>query len=162
MTRREVSFRDLTPQEMERLLKRTHVGRLAFTLHDRVDIEPIHFVFQDGALYGRTEPGTKLRILAQHPWVALEIDEVDGPFDWQSVVVKGTVYLVEQGEAPQLADAYERALRAIRTLMPEAFTPDDPVPTRTALLRLHIHEMHGRAAESESRRETRDGRRERT
>jgi hypothetical protein len=62
--------------------------------------------------------------------------------------VKGTVYLVEQGEAPRLMEAYERALNAIRTVTPEAFTPSDPVPSRTVLLRLHIHEMTGRSAES--------------
>jgi nitroimidazol reductase NimA-like FMN-containing flavoprotein (pyridoxamine 5'-phosphate oxidase superfamily) len=143
-----VSFRDLTSLEIERMLRRNHVGRIAFAQHDKVDIEPISYVYEDGALYCRTAPGTKLNVLATHPWVALELDEISGPLDWRSVVVKGTVYLVEQGEAPQLKEAYDHAVQVIRTLMPEAFTENDPVPFRTILFRLHIHELHGRAAES--------------
>lgn len=146
-----VSFRDLTPLEMERMLRRNHVGRIAFAAHDHVDIEPISFVYEEGALYGRTAPGTKLDVLATHPWVALEIDEISGPFDWRSVVVKGTIYLVEPGEAPQLQEAYDHAVRIIRTRMPDAFTENDPVPFRTILFRLHIHEIHGRASESGGR-----------
>lgn len=139
-------FRDLTAAEIEAMLRRHNVGRLAFTFHDRVDIEPIHFVYADGSFYGRMAPGTKLDIVAHDPWVALEIDEIDGLFDWRSVVVKGTVYFVERGISSGLSDAWDHAVRVIRTLVPEAFTESDPVPTRTVVFRLHIHEMHGRAA----------------
>ena len=148
MSHLTVTFRDLTVDEMDQLLKSTHVGRLAFTQHDRVDIEPIHFVYMDGALYGRTAPGTKLSVLAHYPWVAFEIDDVRGPMDWRSVVVKGTVYFVERGQASVLANAYDHAVSVIRTLMPDAFTENDPVPARTIIFRLHIHSMSGRAASS--------------
>lgn len=71
------TFRPLDRPEMEALLARNHVGRLAFSFHDRVDIEPIHYVYADGVLYARTSPGHKLTTLAHHRWVALEADEVD-------------------------------------------------------------------------------------
>jgi nitroimidazol reductase NimA-like FMN-containing flavoprotein (pyridoxamine 5'-phosphate oxidase superfamily) len=141
-----VAFRDLAPHEVEEMLNRHNVGRMAFSFHDRVDIEPIHFVYVRGAMYGRTAPGSKLNTLLHHPWVALEIDEVDGLFDWRSVVVKGTVYLVEKGLSSDTAEHYDRAVEAIRTLMPDAFTADDPIPSRSIVFRLHIHEKRGRAA----------------
>ena len=141
-----VVFRDLAPHEVEEMLNRHNVGRLAFTFHDRVDIEPIHFVYADGAMYGRTAPGSKLDTLLHNPWVALEIDEAHGLFDWRSVVVKGTVYVVQQGLSSDVVDHYRRAVEAIRTLVPDAFTEDDPVPSRSIVFRLHIHEKRGRAA----------------
>jgi nitroimidazol reductase NimA-like FMN-containing flavoprotein (pyridoxamine 5'-phosphate oxidase superfamily) len=141
-----VVFRDLAPHEVEEMLNRHNVGRMAYSFHDRVDIEPIHFVYADGAMYGRTASGSKLTTLLHHPWVALEIDEVDGLFDWRSVVVKGTVYVVEQGLSSDVAEHYERAVEAIRTLVPDAFTEDDPVPARSIVFRIHIHEKRGRAA----------------
>ncbi|MBL0173053.1 MAG: pyridoxamine 5'-phosphate oxidase family protein [Gemmatimonadaceae bacterium] len=64
---------------------------MAFTFHDRVDIEPIHYVFEDGHIFGRTKFGTKVSVLAHHPWVAFEVDEVDGLHAWQSVVVHGQI-----------------------------------------------------------------------
>ena len=146
--RARVLFRDLTAPEVEAMLKRHNVGRLAFTFRDRVDIEPIHFVYADGAMYGRTAPGSKLSTLLHHPWVALEIDEVDDLFDWRSVVVKGTVYVVEPDDSPAMADHYARAVEAIRKLVPEAFTENDPAPSRSIVFRLHVHEKHGRAANS--------------
>lgn len=150
-----VTFGELTREGMESMLSRHHVGRLAFAFQGRVDIEPIHFVFSGDALYGRTTFGTKLTVLMHHPWVAFEVDEVHGPFDWQSVVVKGTVYFLEPGESAQLRDAYEHGLSVIRSVMPLAFTPDDPAPERSILFRIHIHEMEGRMAETDRVGETR-------
>src|SRR5438105_5401 len=70
----------------EALLARQRVGRLAFAFHDRVDIEPIHYAYEDGWLYGRTSHGSKLATVLHNPWVAFEVDEVRSHFDWESVV----------------------------------------------------------------------------
>jgi nitroimidazol reductase NimA-like FMN-containing flavoprotein (pyridoxamine 5'-phosphate oxidase superfamily) len=141
-----MTIRELDQAECEALLSRNHVGRLAFTFRDRVDIEPIGYVFSEGAIYARTTPGTKLSVLAHHPWVAFEVDEVRGPFKWNSVVVKGTVYVVDKDSGPRSTESYEHAMDVLRTAMPEAFTADDPVPERSILLRIHIDDWAGRAA----------------
>ena len=71
-------FRALERRECEAVLARNRVGRLAFSFHDRVDIEPIHYVYADGVLYGRTAPGSKLTTIEHHRWVAFEVDDVEG------------------------------------------------------------------------------------
>jgi nitroimidazol reductase NimA-like FMN-containing flavoprotein (pyridoxamine 5'-phosphate oxidase superfamily) len=141
-------FRQMSADEIIAVLRAHRFGRLAFSFHDRVDITPIHYVYDDGAIYGRSAPGAKVTVLEHHPWVALEVDEVHGDFDWRSVVVKGTVYFVEPAEAPAIEERYERALRFARRITPSAFMRDDPTPERSVLFRLHIDEMTGRAAES--------------
>jgi hypothetical protein len=50
------------------------VGRIAFSIHDRVDIEPLLYVFVHGWIYGRTQPGRKIEVLSHHRWVAVEVD----------------------------------------------------------------------------------------
>ncbi len=132
--------------EIEAMLKSHTYGRLAFTFRDRVDIEPIHYVYRDGWLYCRTSPGTKLTLLTHHPWVAFEIDEVAGPAEWRSVVVKGTVYFVEPNGDSLLDETWNRAVEMLRTLVPSALREGDPTPWRTVVFRVHIDEMHGRAA----------------
>ena len=144
-TRRPV-FRALERGEIDRILRRNTVGRLAFSFRDRVDITPIHYVYADGWVYGRTAPGTKLLTLAHNPWVAFETDEVDSLFSWRSVVVKGRVYVLDE-DAP--TEVYERALARLRALIPEALTADDPTPARTMVFRISIDEAEGRAAELE-------------
>jgi uncharacterized protein len=147
-----MSIRKLTPPEIEAMLQRHRVGRIAFTDGRRVDIEPIGYVYDDGAIFGRAAPGTRMTALRGRPWVAFEVDEIRSPFDWQSVVVKGSVYVVEPGDAMPMREHYEKALQAIRSVMPDALTANDPMPTRTILFRLHIDELEGRAASATSNR----------
>lgn len=137
------SFRALDKVECQRILSRNHVGRIAYSFHDRVDIEPIHYVGHGEWIYGRTSPGTKLATLSHHRWVAFEVDEIDGPFDWRSVVVHGTVYWL--ASEPSSRDT-EAGLAQLRRFLPETLTEDDPTPFRTVLFRISTSEISGRCA----------------
>jgi nitroimidazol reductase NimA-like FMN-containing flavoprotein (pyridoxamine 5'-phosphate oxidase superfamily) len=141
-------FRDLEPDECEALLKRHHVGRLAYVHANKVDIVPIHYVYEDGWLYGRTAAGQKLEIVEHNRWVAFEVDDVRGPFDWESVVVKGGVYLLRHEGSTEEVARYRTGLEIIRRVAPYALTADDPVPERAILFRIHADVVQGRAASS--------------
>ena len=133
--------------ESRAFLARQHIGRLAFSLHDRVDIEPISYTFDGGWILGRTSVGTKLSTLAHHPWCAFETDHVIGPFEWTSVVAKGTFYLLDpEAGSP---DLYNKALASARSLVPDAFSPNDPAPHRGVLFGIYVNEITGRSARSE-------------
>ncbi|HEV2131694.1 MAG TPA: pyridoxamine 5'-phosphate oxidase family protein, partial [Longimicrobiaceae bacterium] len=73
-------FRTLTREEIAAVLRRNHVGRIAFSWRDRVDIQPIHYVFVGGWIYGRTTPGAKLTAVSHNRWVAFEVDEIEEMF----------------------------------------------------------------------------------
>ncbi|HEY0776520.1 MAG TPA: pyridoxamine 5'-phosphate oxidase family protein [Gemmatirosa sp.] len=141
-------FRTLGAAEMGALLARNHVGRIAYSFHDDVDIEPIHYVYADGVLYARTSPGHMLHTREHRRWVAFEVDEVDGLLDWRSVVVHGSVYRVTPGTTADDRDTYARTLARLRELVPALFRADDPTPDRTVLIRVHVDRMTGRAARS--------------
>jgi hypothetical protein len=138
------AFRELTRTECEAFLATHNVGRIAFSYHDHVDIEPIHYVFTDGWLYGRTAYGTKLRTLAHNRWLAFEADEFTGLYDWQSVVVKGALYLLDA--AGSRSEPYDAAVAVLRTLNPDALGTHDPSPERTVVFRIHVDQITGRAA----------------
>jgi uncharacterized protein len=140
-------IRTLRPAERLALIKRSVVGRLAFSFHDRVDISPIHYVYADGWLYARTSHGAKMTTLRHSPWVALEVDEVDGMFDWRSVVVHGTVHAIESVPGPEFV-RWEKGVRLLRTLIPETETVRDPVPFRSIVFGIHIDSMSGRSSSS--------------
>lgn len=141
-------IREMRLASCHALLRRGVVGRLAFSFHDRVDITPIHYIFSDGWLFARTSHGAKMTTIQHVPWVAFEVDEVEGVFDWRSVVVHGSVYLVEPGETPSGRETYERTIARLRELLPSMFAPDDPAPHRTVLFRIHVDRMTGRSASS--------------
>jgi nitroimidazol reductase NimA-like FMN-containing flavoprotein (pyridoxamine 5'-phosphate oxidase superfamily) len=143
------TFSTLDDSQARALLARHNVGRIAYSLHDRVDIEPIHYVYDGDWLFGRTSVGTKLATLLHRPWCAFEVDEVRAMFDWSSVVVKGSFHLLDPETGS--ADTYGRALEAVSRLLPDSFTADDPAPHRTILFGIFIQAIEGRAATTHSR-----------
>lgn len=146
MAMRPPIIEELSEAEALEFLARHNVGRLAYSFRDRVDIVPIHYVNHDGWLYGRTSPGPKLTTLAHSRWVAFEVDEVRGLFDWTSVVVKGALLLLDaEGSSAERA-AWQEGLRLLRELVPEALAAGDPTPHRDVLFRIHVSEATGRRA----------------
>jgi nitroimidazol reductase NimA-like FMN-containing flavoprotein (pyridoxamine 5'-phosphate oxidase superfamily) len=138
-------IRALRGDEAQSLLTRNRVGRIAFSHHDRVDIEPIHYVYDAPWIFGRTSAGAKLLTLAHNSWCAFETDEEHGMFDWESVVVKGPFSPHNSNSA---AWDYVRALAALRRLLPSTLTDDDPTPHRDVVFGLHASEISGRCCVS--------------
>ena len=139
-------FRSLSRAEIDAVLHGNDVGRVAYSLHDRVDIEPISYVYDDGWIFGRTSHGEKLRVLAHRPWVAFEVDEVSTPLDWRSVVVHGSFHLLDPDGSEIEQGTYHRALSALRGRYPATLAAGDPVPFRTEVFGIHVSEVSGRAS----------------
>jgi nitroimidazol reductase NimA-like FMN-containing flavoprotein (pyridoxamine 5'-phosphate oxidase superfamily) len=140
------SFDALSHDAAMALLERNGLGRVAFSLHDRIDIEPISYVSNGGWVYIRTSPGTKVSTVQHHPWVAFEVDEVEGRYDWQSVVVRGSIHILQPGTSHSEQLAFNAALAAIRTRDPNAMQEGDRTPQRTLVMRIHVAEITGRVA----------------
>jgi uncharacterized protein len=141
-----VEFFELSSGDAIDLLTRNFVGRVAFAFHDRVDIEPISYVFADGWVYGRTSEGTKLTTVRHHPWVAFEVDEIEGQYDWRSVVVHGGLYVLDPDGGDRDRESYASALVLLRTMDTAALTAADPTPARMVLFRIHADDVTGRGA----------------
>jgi hypothetical protein len=139
-------IQELTTAECERFLADNHVCRIAYSFRDRVDIEPVHYVYDDGWLYGRTEPGAKLETIAHHRWVAVEVDEIDGLFAWRSVVVHGAFYLLDPSGNTESRELHAHAIALLRRLVPDTFQADDPTPYRRIVFRISADEMRGRVS----------------
>ena len=147
----EPVFRDLSRKESDALLSRNNVGRIAFSFHDSVDIRPIHYVFAKKWLFGRTSAGDKLETLRHNQWIAFEVDEVSGPLDWKSAVVRGTFYpLSGQGSTHDLR-LYETAVKAIRKVDPDALTDRDPLGFRTQVFGISVDSVTGRSCSTKAR-----------
>jgi uncharacterized protein len=137
----------LDEAECREILARNHVGRLAYARANLVDVEPLHYVYHDGWLYGRTSHGTKLEVTGYDWWpVAFEVDEVEDVFRWRSVVVHGGFYALDETGAAWEAAEWRRGVELLRELIPETLTGDDPVPHRRVIFRISAQELSGREA----------------
>lgn len=147
-TKQTAEIRELDRQEIDEVLSRNGVGRVGFSWRDRVSIEPLGYVYSDGWIWGRTAPGEKLITVRHNYWVAFEVDEVEGPYDWRSVLVHGGFYQLAPDGHREEREIYQRGLELLRDSAPETLRPEDPVPFRTVLFRIAVQEATGRASSS--------------
>jgi nitroimidazol reductase NimA-like FMN-containing flavoprotein (pyridoxamine 5'-phosphate oxidase superfamily) len=140
------TFSTMSPAECRSVLEGNHVGRLAFWNGTRVDIRPLGYVATGDWIFLRTAPGEKIAATAHRPYIAFEVDEVEGPFDWRSVVVHGSIHMLPEDGSPIEQRELKRAIAELRRVIPLTFTDHDPVPERDLVFGIHIHETSGRAA----------------
>jgi nitroimidazol reductase NimA-like FMN-containing flavoprotein (pyridoxamine 5'-phosphate oxidase superfamily) len=93
---------ELDEDECRRLLAERHLGRLAIPDFGGPVIFPVNYVFDQGLVIFRTDPGSKLDAATERESVAFEVDAIDEATrtGW-SVVVRGT--LAEVTDPDQLA-----------------------------------------------------------
>jgi hypothetical protein len=142
----DVTFRELSRDEIEAMLLRNRVGRLAFSLHDRVDMQPLHYIYERGWLYGRTSEGDKIAALKHNQWVAFEVDEVTDLFDWRSIVIHGSFWIMHPLGSPRAEELWTKAAELVSKIVPGALTDTDPVAFRQTIFRIAVSDVRGREA----------------
>lgn len=139
-------FFELSEAESRALLARNRIGRLAYIAHGRADIQPVGYVAKGEWLFVRSAYGAKVKALEHNPYVAFEVDEVRGPFEWESCVVHGTCYVLPPDGGAVERSMFAMAVEALREVMPQALAAGDPFPERDIVYGIRIDRMVGRMA----------------
>src|SRR5690349_10251358 len=69
-----MGFQDLTREEIELVLDKERVIRIAFSANGESFVVPVFYVWHEGALCGLTTPGRKTRLGEANAEVAFQID----------------------------------------------------------------------------------------
>ncbi|MFL5762181.1 MAG: pyridoxamine 5'-phosphate oxidase family protein [Thermomicrobiales bacterium] len=128
----------LSTEEINQLLRRHHVGRIGCSANDRPYVVPINYVYEYDAIYSFSVPGRKINIMREQPLVSFEIDEIDGPSNWRSVIVEG-VY-EELTDKSSLALATRLLANGFGALVPRGLDASPPM----VLFRIRLTETSGR------------------
>src|ERR1700681_3839969 len=104
-----MQIEEMTLADCRAMLARAQVARLACALHDQPYIVPIDIAFEGVSLYGYSTLGQKIEWMRQNPLVCLEIDEIVGHTQWESVVVFGNYE--ELPPTPDYGDSRREAER---------------------------------------------------
>lgn len=143
--------REMTGTECKEILSRSHLGRLACVREQQPYITPLCFTFHDPYLYALATQGQKIEWMRANPLVGVELDEVQAPDRWYSIVIFG-----RYEELPPAADWKQELLRAHELLKQHAGWWDPGWVSREQLhreqeleyvfYRIKIEQMTGRRA----------------
>lgn len=148
-------YRELSREETHALLGRNRLGRLAYSVHNQVDVEPVPYVYHDAWIYGRATPGLKLRTIEQNRFVAFQVDEMTGADEWRSVLVRGAFYVLSPEGSLRDHETWEQASELLAPLYPPAplvgpaggSGTGEEGPGSGVIFRISAHHAAGRACE---------------
>ena len=98
---------DMTAEEMRALLGRAGFAHLGCAREGRPYVVPMHYAYAGEFLYIFTTEGMKTSFIEANPEVCLQVEEVESPTRWQSVMVTG------KAERITKQDEKEHAMQAI-------------------------------------------------
>jgi nitroimidazol reductase NimA-like FMN-containing flavoprotein (pyridoxamine 5'-phosphate oxidase superfamily) len=129
----------LPPEQIEELLERSIIGRVACCGHGstgdgRPYVVPIAYAYDGDAIYAHSGPGRKLDFMRAEPRVTFEVDEGTAPDQWRSVIVEATF--------EEIDDEADRD-KALKALYPGA-APIPSLGAMTTVFRLAITAKSGR------------------
>lgn len=80
---------ELDEDQIEQLLSKQIIGRIACHREDFVYLIPISYAYEDGAIYARGFNGLKFDIMRENPNVCFETDDAADMANWKSVIAWG-------------------------------------------------------------------------
>jgi nitroimidazol reductase NimA-like FMN-containing flavoprotein (pyridoxamine 5'-phosphate oxidase superfamily) len=129
---------EMSERECLNALAGARLGRLACTHENQPYVVPMYFVYEEPYLYGFTTPGLKVEWMRSNPLVCVELDAVEDPKQWMSIIMFGKYEELEGRPAGEQAQPPPREpLRRPPRQAPTDFAERE---------RLHAHELLQRYA----------------
>jgi nitroimidazol reductase NimA-like FMN-containing flavoprotein (pyridoxamine 5'-phosphate oxidase superfamily) len=112
---------ELSPTQVDHLLKTQSVGRLGCHADNRTYVIPVFYVFDGSYIYVFAREGLKVQMMRKNPEVCLQVDHLNDLSNWRSAIAWGT-YEELQGEEASRAQQILRnrfaSLTASETSVP--------------------------------------------
>lgn len=98
-----LQIEDMPMQEMQALLERVGFGHLGCAREGRPYVVPINYSYDPQGIYIFTTQGTKTDFIDANPQVCLQVEEIEDPLHWQSVMVTGRAERITSPEEQERA-----------------------------------------------------------
>ena len=79
----------LSLPEIENLLHNQVIARIGCHTNGHTYIVPVTYAYDGAAIFGYSPEGLKLTMMRENPKVCVEVDHVDDPANWRSVIAHG-------------------------------------------------------------------------
>lgn len=79
----------MSQEEIESMLRRQKLARIAVSANDRPYLTPINYVFDGQFVYCCSSYGRKIMTMREQPLVCFEVEEIDDHLNWRTVIAEG-------------------------------------------------------------------------
>jgi nitroimidazol reductase NimA-like FMN-containing flavoprotein (pyridoxamine 5'-phosphate oxidase superfamily) len=115
----------MSNEEVQSLLRRKKLGRLAMSANDRPYLTPISYAYDGEFVYCCSSIGRKIATMREQPLVCFEVEEIDDHSNWRTVIAEGVYEEIVDADLRQraaclLANGSEPVSRALGA----AFAPN--------------------------------------
>ena len=83
------NLKELTPDEMTKVLQRNSHAHLGCHHLGETYVCPITYVYEGNCIYSHSLLGKKIKMMRANPKVCVQVEEVNSLFSWKSVIVWG-------------------------------------------------------------------------
>jgi nitroimidazol reductase NimA-like FMN-containing flavoprotein (pyridoxamine 5'-phosphate oxidase superfamily) len=139
-----MSIGKLGEEDSLEILREGTLGRLGCIASGWPYVVPVNYFFDGKDIYVHTLPGKKLDALRSNPRVCLQVDKINDPYNWRSVIAYGTF------EEISAEETRENILTRMYSRLPHM----TPVESRlvegakgTVVFRIKVEEVTGLAEE---------------
>jgi nitroimidazol reductase NimA-like FMN-containing flavoprotein (pyridoxamine 5'-phosphate oxidase superfamily) len=137
---------ELTREEMDGVLQRQTVAHLGCQRGGRPYVLPLNYAWDGEAVYVHALGGAKIDIMRENPQVCVQVDEVEGPISWRSVVGWGRFEeLRGDGAARAMQILVDRLAPPNPNGWADPFVPP-LIADKVVLFRVRLAETSGRYA----------------
>jgi nitroimidazol reductase NimA-like FMN-containing flavoprotein (pyridoxamine 5'-phosphate oxidase superfamily) len=136
---------ELTPEEIDEVLRTETIGRIGCYAYGRPYVVPITYAYDGVAVYAHSREGLKLRAMRSNPSVCFEVDRMASLSEWSSVIVMGTFSELKEREADLAMQLLRRRfapLVASATSVPDGHEHPSGMPW--SVFRILLGERTGR------------------
>ena len=113
---------ELSPEEIEEVLRSEITGRIGCHADGRTYVVPVTYAYEGGDVYCHSPEGLKLRMMRKNPNVCFEVDRVRDMGNWRSVIASGRFEELSGRDALSGMDVLIKRFAAIER-------PDEPHPS---------------------------------
>jgi uncharacterized protein len=142
---------ELSPGQIEDLLRAEVLGHLGCHAEGRTYVVPIIYAYERGDLICQSAEGMKLRLMRQNPLVCIEVERVETLAKWQSVIAWGRFEEL-------IGSAADAAMSLLRERLSPLIVSSTSQPVggqiqghgngHAALFRIRLYEKTGRFEQS--------------
>jgi len=141
---------ELSPDQIESLLSSEVIGRIGCSANGITYVVPVTYAYDGKYIYAHSKEGMKIQMMRQNPLVCFEVDRMENPANWQSVILWGKFFELK-GDDQKLGlqklihrlGTFTRSETSIPAHNPEG-SQNDEGPYKAIIFRIEVKEKSGR------------------